>query len=268
MTIKEEIMQAAYGAGEIMRSAPPAVDYAGSKTGHANYVTEYDSRVQEYLLQRLSAVLPEANFVGEENGKEVFREEYAKGYTFVVDPIDGTSNFMKAYRPSVTSIALLKDGKPWIGVIYNPYTDQMFHAQAGCGAYENDSRIFSSEAPLSDSLVSMGTAPYYEEEVSRSAFLLGHWYLLRSIDIRRSGSAAWDICMVAAGHIGLFFEPRLCLWDFAAGACILQEAGGSITAMDGTELNWRTSSSILAVSRGAAAGDYLPPRELMAGKPL
>ena len=181
----------------------------------------------------------------------------------MVDPIDGTSNFMKAYRPSVTSIGVLKDGKPYAGVIYNPYTDQMFSAEAGCGAYENGQRFFSSEDPLSQSLVAMGTAPYYEEEVSRSAFLMGHWYLLRSIDIRRSGSAAWDLCMVAAGHLGLFYEPRLCLWDYAGEACIMEEAGGRITDIYGGELFYQGSSSIVAASRGVSREEYLPPAELI-----
>ena len=263
MSLREDIIKAAYGAGEIMRSAPTSVAYEKSKEGHANFVTEYDSRVQQYLQKELSAILPEAHFVGEENGSEIFLPEYADGFTYVVDPIDGTSNFMKAYRPSVTSIGVLKDGKPYAGVIYNPYTDQMFSAEAGCGAYENGQRFFSSEDPLSQSLVAMGTAPYYEEEVSRSAFLMGHWYLLRSIDIRRSGSAAWDLCMVAAGHLGLFYEPRLCLWDYAAGACILEEAGGRITDIYGRVLTCRGSSSIVAVSRGVSREEYLPPAELI-----
>ena len=262
MSIREEIIKAAYGAGEIMKSAPSAVAFEKSKEGHANYVTEYDGRVQKYLQERLAAILPEAHFVGEENGSEIFLPEYAKGYTYVVDPIDGTSNFMKAYRPSVTSIAVLCDGRPCIGVIYNPYTDQMFSAEAGCGAYENGERFYSSEEPLSQSLVAMGTAPYYEEEISRSAFLMGHWYLLRSVDIRRSGSAAWDLCMVAAGHLGLFYEPRLCLWDYAAGACILEEAGGRITDLYGRDLHYQGASSIIAVSRGVSREEYYPPVEL------
>ena len=263
MSLRNQIVQAAYGAGEIMKSAPTDVSASESKTGHANFVTKYDAKVQAYLFRELSSLLPDAHFVGEEDGKEVFLPEYQKGWTFVVDPIDGTSNFMKAYRPSVTSIGLLKDGVPYLGVIYNPYTDQMFSAEAGQGAFENEARIMSSEAPLSLSLVSMGTAPYYGEEESGSAFDLGRWYLSRSIDIRRSGSAAWDFCMTASGRIGLFFEPRLCLWDFTAGSVILSEAGGFTTDLYGQALPFTGSSSILAVSRGAAASDYLPPKELI-----
>ena len=123
MSLREKIIQASYGAGEIIKSAPSVVQYENSKSGHANYVTEYDARVQEYLQEKLAAILPDAHFVGEENGREIFLPEYSHGLTYVVDPIDGTSNFMKSYRPSVTSIAVLKEGKPYIGVIYNPYSD-------------------------------------------------------------------------------------------------------------------------------------------------
>ena len=262
-TLLRGILSAARGAGAIMAGASPHDEDVMSKGGRANYVTVYDEKVQEYLLGALSKVLPEAHFVGEEEGQEVFLPEYEHGYTFVVDPIDGTSNFMRGYHPSVTSLGLLRDGKPYIGVIYNPYTDSLFYAEKGFGAYENGKQIFTSPDPLSHSLVSMGTAPYYAEEVTESAFLLGNWYLKRSIDIRRSGSAAWDLCLIASGRTGLFYEPILCLWDYAAGACIVEEAGGKITDMHGRSLTYRGKSSILAVTAGVAGEDYLPPQELM-----
>ena len=258
-----QIRDAAKGAGEIMLHASFDSSSVMSKEGHANFVTIYDKKVQEFLIRHLSKILPEAHFVGEEEGKESFLPEYESGYTFVIDPIDGTSNFMKAYRPSVTSIALLKEGVPYIGVIYNPYTNQLFSAEKNRGAFLNNTLLQPNETPLSESLVGMGTAPYYGEEISRSAFEIGLWYLLRSIDIRRSGSAAWDLCMVAAGHTGLFFEPRLSLWDYAAGACILQEAGGIITDLYGNPLSYRGISSICAASKGVATGNYLPPTEMI-----
>ncbi|MBQ9064114.1 MAG: inositol monophosphatase [Blautia sp.] len=264
MNLIESIKEIAVGAGEIMKSASD-IHPSEAKAGHANFVTRYDAMVQEYLEGRLSALLPEATFVAEEEGQEVFKEEDKTGFTFVIDPIDGTSNFMKGLRPSVTSIGLLKDGMPYIGVVYDPYSDSMFYAEKGHGAFLNGKRIMSSDSPLSESLVSMGTAPYYEEEVSRSAFLLGHYYLTHSIDIRRSGSAAFDICLVASGVTGMFYEPRLCLWDYAAGACILEEAGGKITDFHGDPIPFTGKSQVLAASRGVVeGGNYLPPSELTA----
>ena len=231
------------------------------KEGRANYVTKYDEMVQEYLIGTLSKALPEAHFVGEEEGKEVFPPEYEQGYTFIIDPIDGTSNFMKGYDLSVTSIGLLRDGEPYIGVVYDPYADRMFSAQKGMGAYENGRRIFTGDEPLSRSLVSMGTAPYYEDEVTKRAFELGHWYLKQSLDIRRTGSAAYDLCMVSSGRVGLFFEPLLQVWDYCAGALIVAEAGGRVTDLNGNPLSFRSRSSVCAVTAGVAREPYLPDRE-------
>ena len=256
------IKDAAREAGAIMLHASRPESAAISKEGHANYVTVYDRKVQEFLIGSFAALLPEAHFVGEEEDKELFAPGYEEGYTFVIDPIDGTTNFMKDYRVSVTSIALFKDGTPFIGVVYNPYTDQMFWAQQGEGAYENDRRIHSGEESLSQSLVGMGTAPYYDEEMTWKAFQIGHWYLRHSMDVRRTGSAAYDLCLVASGKTGMFFEPCLSLWDYAAGAVIVTEAGGRMTDLKGQELNYRGRSSICAASRGVAQGEYLPPREL------
>lgn len=258
-----QIKDTAQKAGEIMLSAAMDSSSIMSKDGHANFVTIYDEKVQAFLMETLSGILPEAHFVGEEDGKEVFLPEYETGYTFVIDPIDGTSNFMKGYRPSVTSIALLRDGKPYIGVIYQPYSRQMFYAEKGKGAFENDRRLLPDETPLKYSLVSMGTAPYYGEEISRSALEIGLWYINRSIDVRRSGSACFDLCMVASGRAGLYYEPRLCLWDYAAGCCIVEEAGGKVTDLYGNPLSYRGKTSICAAASGISKEDYLPPRDMV-----
>ena len=259
----EKIMHVARAAGEIILHAERPDAKVSIKSGRANFVTVYDEKVQEYLIGKLSEILPEAHFVGEEEELESFAAGYDCGYTFVLDPIDGTTNFMKGYRLSVVSIGLFLDGRPYIGVVYNPYTDQMFGAEKGCGAWENGERIDSGDEPLSRSLVNMGTAPYYEEEITRSAFQIGHFYMRRSLDIRRTGSAAYDLCLVASGKIGLYYEPILSLWDYAAGAMILEEAGGKITDLRGETLAFRGKSSVCAVTRGVAAQPYLPPEELL-----
>ena len=256
------IREAAREAGAIMISAHQDQNEIAPdkiKAGHANFVTIYDKKVQEFLIGRLSEILPESHFVGEENGRDAFDESFRHGFTFVVDPIDGTSNFMNNYGPSVTSIGLFRDGKPYIGVVYNPWQDVMFSAAAGMGAFENGKPIHSSEEPLSMSLVSFGTAPYYPE-LRKQVWAIGSFYLDRCVDLRRSGSAAWDLCMVASGRTGLFVEPLLQLWDFAAGAVILTEAGGRITDLEGKELEFRGPSSIAAASAGVSREEYLPPK--------
>lgn len=254
-----DIKEAARGAGKIMREASEIAAATHEKDGFKNLVTEYDRRVQEYLFARLGKRLPEARFLGEEEGEDAFRAEYRKGWLFVIDPIDGTSNFIKGYRPSVTSIGLFRDGKPYIGVVYDPYRDEMFAAEKGCGAELNGREIHTSGDPLAKSLVSMGTAPYYADEVIRSAFETGIYYMKKCIDIRRSGSAAADLCYVACGRLGLYFEPYLQLWDYAAGALILTEAGGRFTDYSGNEVPFDGPTGVVAASAGVAGEKYLPP---------
>ena len=252
----EKIKQAAREAGKIMLDAEDIRHSIDRKSGHANFVTLYDKKVQAFLFDRLSREFPEARFIGEEDGADEFLAQYSRGFVFCIDPIDGTSNFLTGYRPSVTSIALLKDGKPYAAVVYEPYRDLMFSAVKGEGAFLNDQPIHSSDEPLSRSMVSFGTSPYHAELTSRS-FDLCKKIMPRCIDLRRSGSAAWDICQVAMGVTGLFFECILQLWDFAAAGLILEEAGGRISDMDGRELAYNGESSILCVSRGVLKeGNY------------
>ena len=257
MELRNQIEAIAIEAGKIMLSADSIQAATDEKSGHANFVTKYDKKVQEFLFAELARVLPEASFVGEEEGAESFREEYRKGYAFVIDPIDGTTNFIKAYRPSVTSIGLLLDGKPFIGVVYNPYQKVMYSAERGKGSYRNGIRIHSSEEPLARSIFSMGTSPYYEELTARS-FKIAEKYLHRTIDMRRSGTAAWDLCLLATGITGLYYELKLGLWDFTAGAVIAEEAGCVLTDIDGNPLAYDGPSSVLAVSSGVARENYLP----------
>ena len=246
MTI-EDIKQVAREAGNILLSArrPKIME----KSGHANFVTETDEKVQRFLVGRLKELLPEAEFLGEEDGQDVFSAKMASGYCFVIDPIDGTSNFIYEYRPSVVSIGLLKDGKPYMAVVYNPYDDMMFSAIAGEGAYMNGERIMSSGAPLSEQLSCFGTAPYYEELRDRS-FDIAKKLLPLCVDLRRSGTAAWDMCCVAMGRCALYFEMRIQIWDYAAAGLIAAEAGCRVTDINGEPLSYTGASSALCRSRG------------------
>ena len=246
MTI-EDIKQVAREAGDIFLSAirPKIME----KSGHANFVTETDEKVQRLRVGRVKELLPEAEFLGEEDGQDVFSAKMAKGFCFVIDPIDGTSNFIYEYRPSVVSIGLLRDGKPYMAVVYNPYDDMMFSAIAGEGAYMNGERIMSSEAPLSEQLSCFGTAPYYEELRDKS-FDIAKKLLPLCVDLRRSGTAAWDMCCVAIGKCGLYFELKIQIWDYAAAALIAKEAGCSVTDIEGNPLSYTGASSALCMSRG------------------
>jgi myo-inositol-1(or 4)-monophosphatase len=246
MTI-EDLIQIVKEAGNMLLTAqrPKIME----KAGHANFVTETDEKVQRFLVDKLKDVLPEAEFLGEEDGKDAFSSKMASGFCFVIDPIDGTSNFIYEYRPSVISVALLKDGKPYMAVVYNPYDDMMFSAVTGQGAYLNGDRIMSSDAPLSDQLACFGTAPYYEEYRDRS-FDIAKRLLPLCVDLRRSGTAAWDMCCVAIGRCGLYFELKIQIWDYAAAALIAVEAGCSVTDIEGRPLSYTGASSALCMARG------------------
>ncbi len=243
----EKIIEIAKEAGEIMLSArrPKIME----KSGHANFCTETDEKIQAFLIGKLSEILPEASFLGEEDGQDVFTEKMNSGYCFVLDPIDGTSNFIFEYRPSVVSIGLLRDGKPHMAVVYNPYDNMAFSAVSGEGAFMNGERIMSSDAPLSESLASFGTAPYYEELRDKS-FEIAKNLLPLCVDLRRSGTAAWDMCCVAIGKCGLYFELKIQIWDYAAAALIAKEAGCTVTDVNGNALSYRGPSSVLCTSRG------------------
>jgi myo-inositol-1(or 4)-monophosphatase len=243
----EEIIQIAKEAGEIMVSAvrPKVMQ----KEGHANFCTEMDEKIQAFLIEKLGKVIPEASFLGEEDGQDVFTSKMESGFCFVIDPIDGTSNFIYEYRPSVVSIALLKDGKPYMAVVYNPYDDMVFSATKGEGACLNGERIMSSDAPLSESLTVFGTAPYYTELQERS-FEIAKKLLPLCVDLRRSGTAAWDMCCVAMGRCSLYFELKIQLWDYAAAALIATEAGCRVTDIEGEELSYKGATSALVRARG------------------
>lgn len=228
--------------GQIIRDAARSENMVEEKAGHANFVTTYDKRVQEELKKRLLALMPEAVFVGEE---EDIHASIEKGAAFIVDPIDGTTNFIKDYHCSCISVAMTLDGRPELGIVYNPYLGEMFLAKRGCGAYLNGKPIHVSKQPLSNGVVLFGTAPYYED-LAKKSFTLAYEYFKKALDVRRSGSAAIDLCNIACGRAELYFELLLSPWDYAAGALIVEEAGGRVTTVDGDAITLDAPCSVLA----------------------
>ena len=249
----EKIIETAKDAGDIMLGAkrPKIME----KEGHANFCTETDEKIQAFLIERLKDVLPEASFLGEEDGQDVFEEKMSSGYCFVLDPIDGTSNFIFEYRPSVVSIGLLKDGKPYMAVVYNPYDEMLFSSVIGQGTYMNGEEIMSSDSPLSDALAVFGTAPYYTE-LRDKTFEMAKELLPKCVDLRRSGTAAWDMCCTALGRTSLYFELKIQLWDYAAAALIASEAGCKVTDIDGNPLSYRGATSCLCMARGVTENPF------------
>ncbi len=213
-----------------------------TKSGIADLVTEYDTKIQKQLEIGLKKVLPEAKFIGEEGSSDKLTDE---GYAFVVDPIDGTTNFIKDYHHSAISVALLKGKEVVAGVVYNPYLDEIFHTIKGQGAFCNGKKISVSSQPMSNALVLFGSSPYDKKLFTKTIEILSE-YFYKALDIRRSGSAALDLCSVACGRAEVYFELQTSPWDFAAGKLIVEEAGGIVTTLDGSPLSFEGKSSIIA----------------------
>ena len=213
-----------------------------TKDGRANFVTEYDKKVQERLQAGLLELIPNAHFIGEEGTTQKFSPA---GKFFIVDPIDGTTNFIKNYHTSCISVGLVADGLAELGVVYNPYSDEMFSAMRGGGAFCNGNRLHVSSDPLENALVIFGTSPYREDLTDRT-FRMACAYFKKAIDVRRSGSAALDLCMIAAGRAEIFFELSLSPWDYTAGALIVKEAGGQVSDIEGKELAYDRPCSVIA----------------------
>lgn len=191
------------------------------KEGHFNFVTDTDVAVQGFLQSRLLSAFPCVSFFCEEQENEAL----TPSPTFVIDPIDGTINFMRNRSQSSISIAYLVDKQPLLAAVYNPYANEMFTAEKGKGAYLNGSPIHVSDTPFEKAVIAFGTSPY-DAELARRTMQCACQFLLESGDLRRTGSACVDLCDVACGRADVFFELRLRPWDVAAGSLIVQEAGG------------------------------------------
>jgi len=234
----------ARSAGKLMLEAQKDGTNVHKKEGVGNYVTDCDRATQAFLQKELANVLPQAVFVGEEEGGDVYRPD---GYCWIVDPIDGTANFIRSMGYSAVSIGLVRDGKPELGVVHNPFSGEMYSAMRGEGATLNGYPIRVSDRRLKEAIVTFGATSYRKDVTDRM------FRTLRSLfdnceDLRQLGAASLDICRVAAGKLDAFLELRLSPWDYAAGMCVLLEAGGRITTAEGESVRFDTETSVLAAN--------------------
>ena len=245
--MREKLMQIARTAGEFFSAR--SLSRIDQKEGHANFVTNIDREVEEYLQQALLSLVPGSQIIGEEKENGALTD----APTWIVDPVDGTTNLIHDYRCSAVSIALCENRSPVAGLIWQPYTQEMFYAEAGRGASLNGKEIHVSETPFDKALIAVGTAPYHAELAEKS-MELALAFLHSCADIRRSGSAAVDLAYLAAGRLDAFFELNLKPWDYAAGSLIVREAGGVVTMPPETvEMRYDRSTAILA--SGAVIAD-------------
>ncbi len=243
-----KIIQAIREAANIMLSAPRGCpeELIHQKGGTFNFVTEYDVAVQRFLEKSFREIVPGAKFLAEEEGED--KRVIGEGYTFIIDPIDGTSNFIHGLGESGISVALLKDKETVFGAVYLPFADEMFAAEKGGGAFLNGRQIRVSGLPVDKSLVLFGTSPYMRDRLCDATMDLMRGLFMKSVDVRRFGAASADLCYVACGRASAFCEMSLSPWDHAAGDLIVREAGGTVQRFDGTEVSYETNCSVVAVN--------------------
>ena len=193
--------------------------------GAADFVTRVDTAVQDFLQKELGDRYPQIGFIGEEQASFIAEP---KGDYWILDPIDGTTNLIHHYNLSAVSLGLYEAGKITMGIVYNPFTKEMFTAVEGQGAYLNGGRIQVSDIDnLENAVVAYGSCPY-DKGTAHEMFALFERIFLHCADFRRTGSAALDLCYIACGRQDGYLEQNLKPWDYAAGSLILQEAGGMV----------------------------------------
>lgn len=197
--------------------------------GFNDLVSYVDKEAEKIIVDKLSQLLPEAGFITEEGTNTTQAEEF----NWVIDPLDGTTNFVHGVPIFCVSIALMERDEVILGVVYEVNLDECFYAMKGGGAFCNDNRIHVSSAQtLSASLIATGF-PYYNFELIDKYLAALKSLMKSSHGARRFGSAAVDLCYVAAGRVEGFFEYNLNSYDVAAGTLIVQEAGGKVTDFSG-----------------------------------
>ena len=247
------MIKAARKAGRTLKRDFGEVEHLQvSLKGPGNFVTAADRRAEEILREELTHARPGYGFLGEEGGR---REGADKTHTWIVDPLDGTTNFLHGIPHFAVSIALEREGTMVAGVVYNPANDDLYTAERGKGAYLNDQRLrVAGRQRLADAVVACGLP-----HLGRGDLALAHQELAavqgKVAGLRRFGAASLDLAWVAAGRLDAYWERNLGPWDIAAGLMLVREAGGYATDFAGGEAPWVTGDVI--------AGNETVQRELM-----
>lgn len=221
----------ATGAAEVVRAARGNPLAVSSKSTTTDLVTAADRESERWLIEQIARRRPEDSVLAEEGGEQ---GTAGGGVRWVLDPIDGTVNFVLGLPQYAVSVAAEVSGVAVAGAVCNPASGELFHARAGAGAFLGPLRLDGPrEVPLSRAVVGTGFG-YDPARRVRQAAVVGA-LLPRVADIRRQGSASLDLCAVAAGRLDGYFEAGLSPWDYAAGALIAREAGCVVTGLRGSE---------------------------------
>jgi myo-inositol-1(or 4)-monophosphatase len=220
--------------------------------GPADFVTSADKRTERILIEELTKARPGYGFLGEEGGAVEGRD---KTHRFIIDPIDGTTNFMHGIPHFAISIALEREGQLVSGVVYNPVTDDLFTAEKSHGAYLNEKRLrVAARKEMGAAVIATGL-PFMGKEGHARASAEMALVMNATAGIRRMGAASLDLAYVAAGRFDGFWEHGLQAWDMAAGIVLVKEAGGMISDMRG-------SDQMMSNGEMVCANDVLHPQLL------
>ncbi len=225
-------IRAARAAGNVIqRNMDRIHDMPVNSKGQNDFVTEVDRKAEAVIIQTISDSYPDHGFLAEESGASGGKNPDA--YRWIIDPLDGTTNFLHGFPQYAVSIALEHKGVLQQAVVFDPFKNELFTASRGSGAYMNDHRIrVSSRKKLTGALI--GTGFPFKEQKRLELYLDTFRDLFpMTSGIRRAGSAALDLAYVACGRLDGFWEFGLHPWDIAAGVLLIQEAGGAVTDMQG-----------------------------------
>ena len=226
---------AAHAGGEVILDAhkvrEPGVLSASTSKGVNDFVTDIDKEAERRIISVIREVYPDHDIQAEESPPQPYESEYR----WIIDPLDGTTNFIHGYPTFAVSIGLSHQGRMKAGVVFDPLRNELFHAEAGKGAFLNDRPIHCSEVrQLKEALLVTGF-PFKRQEHLRKYLQIFEELFKASSGIRRAGAAALDMAYVACGRADGFFEMVLSPWDMAAGAVLVLEAGGVVTDFTGGE---------------------------------
>lgn len=244
--MKKELIKIIKKAGKILKKgyySNKDVTFKAKK----DLVTKYDVAVENYLKKKFSKKFKEFNIIAEESDNTLIEFNNS----IIIDPIDGTTNFVNEVPHTAISVGVYKDKKPYLAIVYNPILDELYEAKIGKGAYLNGKKLeVSKEENFQKALIATGF-PY--SSGTNSDDLNDVIKKLKDIlplcqDIRRLGSASIDLCMVAKGTFEGYYEMNLKAWDVSAGILILTEAGGTVSTIDGSEYKLFEDKYIVATN--------------------
>ena len=238
-------IEAARRGGEVLRQGLGQIRdvlTVGYK-GEVDLVTEYDHRSERRIVETIRQRFPEHSILAEEGttgGTDA-------GHRWIIDPLDGTTNFAHGYPICAVSVAYEREGKLAVGVVYDPFREELYSGVCGQGAFLNGRRLHVSATPdLAHALLVTGF-PYNRATLDRVLAQFGE-LVRRSQAVRRDGAAALDLCYVAASRFDGFWEATLSAWDAAAGTVIVREAGGTVTNF--ASASWTPADRALVASNG------------------